>query len=218
MRSNRAVRAVGVRLFPELPELKGRVVHYRRAQIVFSQGDAAASVMYLQKGRVTLSVLSKAGKEAVVALLRPGAFFGEGCLAGQSFRTRTATATAPGTVLVVEKATMIRLLHEQRALADRFITHMLARNSRIEHDLLDRLFGSSERRLARTLLLLAHYGTEDMPQRVLPKVSQETLAQMIGTTPSRVDTLMCKFQKQGYIRQNGRTHIDRSLLTVVLQD
>jgi CRP/FNR family transcriptional regulator, cyclic AMP receptor protein len=218
MRSNRGVCAVGGRLFPELPELEGRVVRYRRAQVVFSQGDAAASVMYLHKGRVTLSVLSKAGKEAVVARLRPGTFFGEGCLAGQSFRTRTATATTPGTVLVVEKATMIRLLHEQRALADRFIAHTLARNSCIEHDLLDRLFGSSETRLARTLLLLACYGTEDMPQRVLPKVSQETLAQMVGATRARVDALMCKFQKQGYITRSGKTQIHRSLLSVVLRD
>jgi CRP-like cAMP-binding protein len=174
--------------------------------------------MYLREGGVKLSVLSEAGKEAVVAILGPGDFFGEGCLAGQSVRMGTATAVVPSTVLVIEKSEMFRVLHEQHDLSDRFISFMLVRNIRIEEDLIDQLFNSSEKRLARTLLLLARYGKEDKPHGVLPKVSQETLAEMIGTTRSRVNFFMNKFRKLGFIKYNGGIEINTSLLSVVLHD
>jgi CRP/FNR family cyclic AMP-dependent transcriptional regulator len=190
----------------------------KRTEVVYSQGDAAKSVMYLQEGGVQLSVVSEAGKEAVVAILGPGDFFGEGCLAGQSFRMGTATAIAPSTVLVIEKREMFRVLHEQHTLSDRFINFMLERNIRIEEDLIDQLFNSSEKRLARTLLLLARYGKEDGPHGILPKVSQETLAEMIGTTRSRVNFFMNKFRKLGFIKYNGGLQINTSLLSVVLHD
>ena len=195
-----------------------KVKKLKRAEVVYSQGDAAKSVMYIQEGGVRLSVVSEGGKEAVVAMLRPGDFFGEGCLAGQPVRMGTATAITPSTVLVIEKSEMFKVLHEQHALSDRFIAFMLARNIRIEEDLVDQLFNSSERRLARTLLLLARYGREDKPQGVLPKVSQETLAEMIGTTRSRVNFFMNKFRKLGFIRYNGGLQINTSLLSVVLHD
>jgi CRP-like cAMP-binding protein len=190
----------------------------KRTEVVYSQGDAAKSVMYLQEGGVRLSVVSETGKEAVVAILGPGDFFGEGCLAGQSFRMGTATAIAPSTVLVIEKREMFRVLHEQHALSDRFINFMLERNIRIEENLIDLLFNSSEKRLARTLLLLARYGKEDGPHGVLPKVSQETLAEMVGTTRSRVNFFMNKFRKLGFIKYNGGLQINTSLLSVVLHD
>jgi CRP/FNR family cyclic AMP-dependent transcriptional regulator len=167
---------------------------------------------------VKLSVVSGAGKEAVVAILGPGDFFGEGCLAGQSVRMGTATAITPSTVLVIEKSEMFKVLHEQHGLSDRFITFMLTKNIRIEEDLVDQLFNSSEKRLARTLLLLARYGKEDKPQGVLPKVSQETLAEMIGTTRSRVNFFMNKFRKLGFIKYNGGLQINTSLLSVVLHE
>src|SRR5258708_10766037 len=163
-----------------------RVKEFNRAEVVYSQGDAAKSVMYLQAGGVKLSVVNEIGKEAVVAILGPGDFFGEGCLAGQSARMGMATAIMPSTVLVIEKSEMFKVLHEQHALSDRIITFMLARNIRIEEDLVDQLFNSSEKRLARTLLLLARYGEDDKPHGVIPNLSQETLAEMIGTTRSRV--------------------------------
>ena len=165
-----------------------------------------------------LSVLSESGKEAVVAMLGPGDFLGEGCLAGQALRMATATAITPTTVLILEKRKMVQMLHKQSALADRFIAHMLARNIRIEEDLVDQLFNSSEKRLARTLLLLARYGKQDKPQRVLPKVSQEVLAEMVGTTRSRVNFFMNKFRKLGFIEYNGGLKINSSLLSVVLHD
>jgi CRP-like cAMP-binding protein len=174
--------------------------------------------MYIQEGGVRLSVVSEGGKEAVVAMLGPGDFFGEGCLAGQSVRMGTATAITPSTVLVIEKSEMFKVLHEQHALSDRFIAFMLARNIRIEEDLVDQLFNSSEKRLARTLLLLARYGSEDKPHGVLPKVSQETLAEMIGTTRSRVNFFMNKFRRLGFIRYNGGLQINTSLLSVVLHE
>ncbi len=174
--------------------------------------------MYIQEGGVKLSVLSELGKEAVVAILGPGDFFGEGCLAGQSVRIGRAAAITPSTVLVIEKDEMLKVLTEQHALSDRFITFMLARNIRIEQDLIDQLFNSSEKRLARTLLLLARYGKEDRPQRVLPKISQETLAEMIGTTRPRVNFFMNKFRKMGFIKYNGGLQINASLLSVVLHD
>jgi CRP/FNR family transcriptional regulator, cyclic AMP receptor protein len=195
-----------------------KVKKLKRAEVVYAQGDAAKSVMYIQEGGVRLSVVSEGGKEAVVAMLGPGDFFGEGCLAGQSVRMGTATAITPSTVLVIEKSEMFKVLHEQHALSDQFITFMLARNIRIEEDLVDQLFNSSERRLARTLLLLARYGREDKPHGVLPKVSQETLAEMIGTTRSRVNFFMNKFRKLGFIRYNGGLQINTSLLSVVLHD
>jgi CRP/FNR family cyclic AMP-dependent transcriptional regulator len=195
-----------------------RIVRFAQGALVFAQGAQANSVFYLQSGGVKLSVLSLAGKEAVVALLEPGDFFGEGCLAGQTLRMGTAAAVVPTTVLRIPKREMIRTLHEEPAFSDRFIAHMLARNIRIEEDLVDQLFNSSEKRLARTLLLLARYGKEDAPQRVLPMLSQETLAEMVGTTRSRVNFFMNKFRKLGFIEYNGGLKIHGSLLSVVLHD
>ena len=207
-----------VQVFLDTAGVARKVIEFKKAEVVYSQGDAAKSVIYIQEGGVRLSVVSEGGKEAVVAMLGPGDFFGEGCLAGQSIRMGTATAITPSTVLVIEKSEMFKVLHEQHALSDRFITFMLRRNIRIEEDLVDQLFNSSEKRLARTLLLLARYGREDEPHGVLPKVSQETLAEMIGTTRSRVNFFMNKFRKLGFIRYNGGLQINTSLLSVVLHD
>jgi CRP-like cAMP-binding protein len=190
---------------------------YKKGQVVFAQGDTGRDIWYLQAGAVKLSVLSRGGKEAVVGLLAPGDFFGEGGLAGQPVRISTATAIAASRVLTIPKEAMTRLLHEEPSLARRFITHMLARNIRIESDLVDQLFNSSEKRLARTLLLLARYGHTD-PDRKLPKISQETLAEMIGTTRSRVNFFMNKFRKLGFIEYNGTLTIHPSLLGIVLHD
>jgi CRP/FNR family transcriptional regulator, cyclic AMP receptor protein len=192
-------------------------VKCRRGAVVFSQGDRANDIRYLQKGAVKLSVLSRIGKEAVVALLGPGDFFGEGVLAGQSVRIATATAVAASTVLIIEKGAMARLLSTESAFSDRFLTYMLTRNLRIEADLIDHLFNSSEKRLARTLLLLARYGDAHPPLTV-PKVSQETLAEMIGATRSRVNFFMNKFRKLGLIEYNGGLKINNSLLSIVLHD
>ena len=176
--------------------------------------------MYIQEGGIKLSVLSKTGREAVVAMLGPGDFFGEGCLAGQPVRMGTATAITPSTILLVGKHQMVALLHDQHAMSDRFISHMLARNIRIEEDLVDQLFNSSEKRLARTLLLLARYGKQDKPARVVPRISQETLAEMVGTTRSRVNFFLNKFKKLGFIEYDGEMplKINSSLLSVVLHD
>ena len=195
-----------------------KVAEFQKRQRIFSQGDVCKDVLYIQKGAVRLSVVNEAGKEAVVAVLGPGDFFGEGCLAGQPIRIGTATAIAPTTALVIEKKEMIRVLHREHEFSDRFITYMLSRNIRIEEDLVDQLFNSSEKRLARTLLLLARYGSEDKPQRILPKISQETLAEMVGTTRSRVNFFMNKFRKLGFIKYNGGLQINTSLLSVVLHD
>jgi CRP/FNR family cyclic AMP-dependent transcriptional regulator len=195
-----------------------KIVEYRRNSVIFTQGDACEHVLYIQKGGVKLSVLSKAGREAVVAMLGPGEFFGEGCLAGQSVRMGSATAMADSTILLVDKVHMVRLLHRQHALSDRFIAHMLARNIRIEEDLVDQLFNSSEKRLARTLLLLARYGKHDQPVRAVPTISQETLAEMIGTTRSRVNFFMKKFQRLGFIDYTDGLKVNNSLLSVVLHD
>src|SRR5271157_4202670 len=173
-----------------------KVVEFAKKEAIFSQGDPCKNVLYIQKGGVRLSVVNETGKQAVVAILGPGDFFGEGCLAGQPLRIGTATAIAPTTALVIDKSEMIRVLHAEHEFSDRFISFMLARNIRIEEDLVDQLFNSSEKRLARTLLLLARYGKEDKPQRVLPKISQEMLAEMVGTTRSRVNFFMNKFRKQ----------------------
>ena len=195
-----------------------RVAEFRRKQAIFSQGEAADSVMYVQKGSVKLTVVNESGKEAVVALFGSGDFFGEGGMAGQTIRMGTATAVVPTTVLIIGKDEMTRVLHAEHGLSDRFITYMLARNIRVEADLIDQLFNSTEKRLARTLLLLARYGKEDQPERVLQKVSQETLAEMIGTTRSRVNLFMNKFRKLGFIEYNGEIKINSSLLTVVLHE
>ena len=212
-------RAFDAQAFLDSAGVARRVVEYRRSQRIYSQGDAAKSVMYLQKGGVKLSVVNETGKEAVVAILGPGDFFGEGCLAGQSVCMATVTTIAPTTVLVIEKNEMIRVLHEEHEFSDRFIAYMLARNIRVEEDLIDQLFNSSEKRLARTLLLLARYGAQSKPQKVLPKVSQEMLSEMIGTTRPRVNFFMNKFRKLGFIQYNkGEIHIDNSLLSVVLHD
>jgi CRP/FNR family transcriptional regulator, cyclic AMP receptor protein len=196
------------------------VVRYLPGNVIFQQGDACAHVMYIQSGAVKLSVLSKAGREAVVAMLGPGDFFGEGCLAGQRVRMGSATATAPSAILQVRRERMARLLHKQHAMSDRFISHMLARNIRIEEDLIDQLFNSSEKRLARTLLLLARYGKHETPSRAVPKISQETLAEMIGTTRSRVNFFLNKFKRLGFIEYSGDLPltINHSLLSVVLHD
>jgi len=194
-----------------------KVAKYRRGQVVFAQGDACNDVRYLQKGAIKLSVLSRIGKEAVVALLVPGDFFGEAALAGQSIRIGTATAMAASSVLTIEKESIVRLLHEEPAFADRFLSYMLHRNIRIESDLVDQLFNSTEKRLARTLLLLARYG-RDNPTRTLPKVSQETLAEMVGATRSRVNFFMNKFRKLGFIEYNGHLTVNTSLLSIVLHD
>jgi CRP/FNR family cyclic AMP-dependent transcriptional regulator len=195
-----------------------KIVEYRRNQVIFAQGASCEHVLYIQKGGVKLSVVSKAGREAVVAMLNPGEFFGEGCLAGQAVRMGSATATMDSTILLVDKDQMVRLLHRQHALSDRFIAHMLARNIRIEEDLIDQLFNSSEKRLARTLLLLARYGKHDKPVRAVPLISQETLAEMVGTTRSRVNFFMKKFQRLGIIDYKNGLKVNNSLLTVVLHD
>ena len=196
-----------------------RIVTVRRGAKVFAQGGPADAVMYLQRGGIKLSVLSRLGKEAVVAMFVPGDFFGEGALAGQPLRIATATATVASTVLVIEKDAMVRLLHEQHDFSDRFIQYVLLRNIRIEADLVDHLFNSSEKRLARTLLLLARYGQLDNPKNVLPKISQETLSEMVGTTRSRVNFFMNKFRKLGFLGYDADgIRVNSSLLTVVLHD
>src|ERR1700680_1398571 len=180
-----------------------RIVEYRKSQKIYSQGEPAKNVLYIQEGGIKLSVVNEVGKEAVVAMLGPGDFFGEGSLAGQVVRIGTATAITPTTLLVIEKKEMVRVLHTEHAFSDRFLAYMLARNIRIEEDLVDQLFNSSEKRLARTLLLLARYGKQENPKSMLPKVSQETLAGMIGTTRSRVNFFMAKIKKLGFIRNAG---------------
>jgi len=194
-----------------------RVIKYARSAVVFSQGDPATHVFYIQKGSVKIAVLSKAGKEAVVGILGQGDFFGEGCLAGQPRRMATAAAMSASTVLAIEQPEMLRVLHSEPALADRFLAHMLARNIRIEEDLVDQLFNSSEKRLARALLLLARYGT-DTEQLLLPKLSQETLAKIVGTTRSRVNFFMNKFRDLGFIQYDDAITVHRSLITVVLHE
>jgi CRP-like cAMP-binding protein len=195
-----------------------RQVHqFRKGQAIYAQGDCAPDVRYLQKGTVKISVLSHIGKEAVVALLSQGDFFGEGIMAGQTVRMATATAATACSVMTIDKGAMAQLLHDEPAFAARFLSHMLSRNIRIEADLVDQLFNSSEKRLARTLLLLARYG-QSHPTHTVPKISQETLAEMIGTTRSRVNFFMNKFRKLGLIEYNGRLKVNGALLSVVLHD
>ena len=195
-----------------------RAVEYRRAETVFAQGDPADRVMYIKHGGVKLSVLSPGGKEAVVAVMGPGDFIGEGSLAGQTVRMGTATAMTPSTLVGIDKREMTRALHADHQLSDIFIAYVLSRNIRVEEDLIDQLFNSSEKRLARTLLLLARYGKQTPPQAVLPAVSQEVLAEMVGTTRSRVNFFMNKFRRLGFIEYNGELKVHNSLLTVVLHD
>jgi CRP-like cAMP-binding protein len=191
---------------------------YRSRQVVFSQGDAADAVFYVQSGKVKLTVVSTRGKEAVIGVLEPGSFFGEGCLAAQPLRMSTASAILPSRIVRVGRSTMVRLLHREPGFAELFIAYLLSRNVRIEADLVDQLFNSSEKRLARILLLLAHFGKEPRPQSVIPKVSQETLAAMVGTTRSRVSYFMNRFRKLGFIHYNGGLQVHSALLTVVLRD
>jgi CRP/FNR family cyclic AMP-dependent transcriptional regulator len=198
--------------------LPGMALEYRNGQAVFSQGDPAKTVFYIQKGGAKLSVLSGHGKEAVVAILGEDTFLGEGCLAGQRVRMATATAVGPSTMLRIEQKEMMRVLHDQHAFSDVFIRHMLLRTIRVEADLVDQLFNSSEKRLARALLLIAHYGNQGKPKTDIPKISQETLAEMIGTTRARVSFFMNRFRKLGFIDYNGGLQVHSSLLGIVLHE
>jgi CRP-like cAMP-binding protein len=210
-----------VQSFLDSAGLGRKVAKFRGQETVFSQGDSAKNVIYIQEGGVKLTVVSASGKEAVVAVLGPGDFVGEGCLAGQSKCIATAITIAPTTLLVIEKSEMIRVLHEEHEFSDRFIAYMLSRKVRVEADLVDQLFNSSEKRLARTLLLLARYGKPNQTQKVLPKMSQEVLAEMIGTTRSRVNFFMNKFRRLGYIEYGDEprgVQVNDSLLSVVLHD
>jgi CRP/FNR family cyclic AMP-dependent transcriptional regulator len=210
--------AFDLQTFLDTAGARRRLLKFRRAEKIYSQGDPAKSVKYIQEGGVRLSVINEDGKEAVVAVLGPRDFFGEGCLAGQPICMGTATAIVPTSILSIDKDEMMRVLRTEHALSDLFISHMLNRNIRIEEDLVDQLFNSSEKRLARALLLLARYGKEDQPHGVLPKISQEMLAETIGTTRSRVNFFMNKFRKLGFIKYNGGLQINSSLLSVVLHD
>jgi CRP/FNR family cyclic AMP-dependent transcriptional regulator len=217
-KANSRSPAFDMKLFLGSAGLGRRVRKFQSKKAIFTQGDPAKTVMYIQEGGVKLTVVNEVGKEAVVAILGPGDFFGEGCLTGLPFRTGTATAMAASTVLVVEKKEMIRVLHREHKFSDRFIVYMLGRNIRVEEDLIDQLFNSIEKRLARTLLMLARYGKQDQPEKMLPKISQETLAGMIGTTRSRVNVFMNKFRKLGFIKYKGEIQINNSLLSVVLHE
>jgi len=194
------------------------IMDFEKKETLFSQGDPCKTIMYILNGDVKISVVSKTGKEAVVGMLGQGDFIGEGGLAGQSMRMGTATAVTSVTAMIINNSEMSRVLHAETTFSDHFITYMLRRNVRIEEDLIDQLFNSSEKRLARTLLLLARYGKEDHPHKVLPKIPQETLAEMVGTTRSRVNFFMNKFKKLGFIKYNGGLQINASLLSVVLHD
>ena len=194
------------------------LIDFEPGQVVFGQGETAAAVYYIRHGSIKLTTVSKGGKEAVVALLNTGSFFGEGCLLGQPKRLTTATAMQATALNVIERKEMVRMLHEEHLFADRFILHMLKRNVRIEEDLVDQLFNSTEKRLARALLLLASYGKEGRPETIIPKISQETLAEIIGTNRGRVNIFMNKFRKLGYIKYNGGLQINSSLVSVVLHD
>jgi len=218
LKKTNAKTAFNAQEFLDSAGVARKFAEFKKKETIYSQGDPGKNVIYIQKGRVKLSVVNEMGKEAVVAVLGPGDFVGEGCLAGQPVRVGTATAIAATTALVIEKGEMIRVLHLEHELSDRFIAFMLSRNIRVEEDLVDQLFNSSEKRLARALLLLARFGKQDNPQTTLPKVSQEMLAEMIGTTRSRVNFFMNKFRKLGFIHYNGGIEVHNSLLSVVLHD
>jgi CRP-like cAMP-binding protein len=194
------------------------IAEYRINERIFAQGDPANAIFYIKEGKVKLTVVSKQGKEAVVAILRDGDFFGEGCLAGQPLRMATATAITESAVMKLDKAIVVRLLHAEPSFSEMFVAHLLSRNIKIEEDLVDQLFNSSEKRLARVLLLLANFGKENKPEPVIPKISQETLAGIVGTTRSRVSFFMNRFRKLGFIDYNGGLEVHSSLLNVVLHD
>jgi CRP-like cAMP-binding protein len=194
------------------------IAEYSKDQMVFSQGDAADAIFYVQKGKIKLTVVSNRGKEAVIAILNSGDFLGEGCLAAQPLRMATASTISDCSIVRLEKAAMIRVLHDEPTFSEMFVSYLLSRNMRIEEDLVDQLFNSSEKRLARVLLLLSHFGKEGKPEPVIAKISQETLAEMIGTTRSRVSLFMNKFRKMGFIEYNGGLHVHSSLLNIVLHD
>jgi len=198
--------------------VKKKLVSYRKGQVIFSQGEKAGSVFYLQSGTVKITVNSSSGREAVVALLNPGDFFGEGCIAGQTLRVARASALVPTSVMAIEKSEMIRVIHEEHEFSDRFVAHMLKRNVRVEEDLVDQLFNSSEKRLARALLLIARYGNNQKPQKIAARISQKTLAEMVGTTRGRVSFFMNKFRKLGLISYNGNIEVHNSLLSAVLHE
>ena len=198
---------------------EGRTINtYRKQQVVFSQGDRADAVFYIQKGKAKVTVISEQGKEAVVAILGPSEFFGEGCLAGQAQRIATVATMTDAVVMRLEKAAIVRVIHKEPAFSEMFIAHLLGRTIRVEADLVDQLFNSSEKRLARLLLLLANFGKEGKPEPIIAKISQETLAEMIGTTRSRVSFFMNKFRKLGFIQYNGSIEVHSSLLNAVLHD
>jgi CRP/FNR family transcriptional regulator, cyclic AMP receptor protein len=198
---------------------EGRSIgEYREDQIVFSQGDPADAVFYIQKGKVKITVVSEQGKEAVVAILETNEFFGEGCLAGQAKRIATVATMTESVIVRLDKAAIIRVIHQEPAFSEMFIAYLLGRTIRVEADLVDQLFNSSEKRLARMLLLLANFGKESKPEPLIAKISQETLAEMIGTTRSRVSFFMNKFRKLGFIDYNGHIEVHSSLLNVVLHD
>jgi CRP/FNR family cyclic AMP-dependent transcriptional regulator len=202
----------------ETAGVRRSIANYRKGQTIFAQGDDCTTVLYLQQGTVKLTIVSPAGKEAVIAILYPGDFFGEGCIAGQPRRVARAVAVQPVSVLAINKNEMLRVIHAEHEFSDRFISHMLKRNVRIEEDLADQLFNSSEKRLARALLLAARYGKEEQAEKIVGKISQETWAEMIGTTRSRVSYFMNKFRRLGYIKYNGGLQINSSLLRVILKD
>jgi CRP/FNR family cyclic AMP-dependent transcriptional regulator len=215
---NQAKRPFDVRTYLETAGVKRKIVEFRKGQVIFTQGDESRSVFYLKSGSVKITVNSSAGKEAVIAFLQPGDFFGEGSIAGQPLRVSTAIAIQPTSALEIEKREMIRVIHEEHEFSDRFVAHMLKRNVRVEEDLVDQLFNSSEKRLARALLLVARYGKEKEEEKIVVRVSQETLAEMIGTTRGRVSFFMNKFRKLGFIRYNGGIQVNDSLLRVILHD
>jgi CRP-like cAMP-binding protein len=217
-KKSKAARPFDAGVYLESAGVKRKIVQYRKGQAIFSQGDKCNSVLYLQSGVVKITVNSSAGKEAVIALLEPGNFLGEGCISGQALRVSTATAMGPVSVLEIEKQEMTRVIHEEHEFSDRFVAHMLKRNVRVEEDLIDQLFNSSEKRLARALLLIARYGNNEKPQKIVAKVSQTTLAEMVGTTRSRVSYFMNRFRKMGFIKYNGGLHVNDSLLRVILHD
>jgi CRP/FNR family transcriptional regulator, cyclic AMP receptor protein len=217
MRDNTALAFDPKTLLTKIEKGK-RTREYRNKQVVFSQGDPADAVFYIQSGKVKLAVVSARGKEAVIGVLEPGSFFGEGCLAGQSLRMSTAIAIQTSGIIRVDKRVMIDLLHREPEFGELFTAYLLSRNVRIEEDLVDQLFNSSEKRLARILLLLAHFGKEPRPETVIPTISQETLAAMVGTTRSRVSHFMNRFRKMGFIHYNGGLQVHSGLLTVVLRD
>ena len=218
VRKNKRKPPFDPKVFLDTENVGRTLSKYRKDQTVFSQGNSADAVFYIQKGKVKITVVSEQGKEAVVAILGPDEFCGEGCLTGQPRRMATAVAMTECEIVRLEKAAMIRVLHKEPAFSEMFIAHLLARTIRVEEDLVDQLFNSSEKRLARSLRLLANFGKDGRPERIIAKVSQKTLAEMIGTTRSRVSHFMNKFRKLGFIDYNGHLEVHSSLLNVVLHD